>query len=38
MSLLQDGSPADSAIKKQWSEAVAAALDGKVDARLILTK
>jgi hypothetical protein len=38
MSLLPDGSPADPAIKEQWSEAVAAALGGKVNAALTFTK
>lgn len=34
MSLLPDGSPADSAFASDWQEAVAAALSDKVDARL----
>lgn len=38
MSLLPDGSPADPAVKKQWDEAIAAALGGNVSAALTLTK
>jgi hypothetical protein len=38
MSLLPDGSPADPAIKKQWAEAMAAALGGSVNAALTFTK
>ncbi len=34
MSLLADGSPADSALKTDWASAVRAALDGGVDARM----
>lgn len=38
MSLLPDGSPADLAIKEQWSKAVAAALGGNANAVLSFTK
>ncbi|MES2933477.1 MAG: hypothetical protein V4805_08330 [Pseudomonadota bacterium] len=31
LSLLSDGTPADPAVKAQWSEAVSAALDGQID-------
>jgi hypothetical protein len=36
MSLLADGSPADSVLASDWQEAVTAALSGQVDARLTL--
>ena len=32
LSLLADGSPADPAVRKQWSDAVCLALSGNVDA------
>ena len=38
MSLLSDGSPADPAVREQWSKAVAAALEGAVHASLTFTK
>jgi len=36
MSLLEDGSPADPAVKDEWSEAVALALEGSVHTTLNL--
>ena len=38
MSLLPDGSPADPAVKEQWTEALATALGDRVDATLTFTK
>ena len=37
MSLLQDGTPADSALASDWLEAVQDAVSGKVDAMLRLS-
>lgn len=38
MSLLPDGSPADSAVASQWQMAVQAACGGEVSAALVLGK
>ena len=38
MSLLQNGSPTDPAIKQDWNDALEKVFQGKVDARLKLTK
>jgi len=38
LSLLSDGSPADPAVTEDWSNAVAAARAGKVDATMKLRK
>lgn len=36
MALLPDGSPADQALARDWSEAVAAAVSGRADAQFRL--
>jgi hypothetical protein len=38
LSLLEDGGTADSAIEDDWNDALERVFQGKVDARLILTK
>ena len=38
MSILEDGSSADPAIKEDWDDAVESVIKGKVNAKLQLTK